>query len=344
MTPKILVTTSSFTDTPGPHIDELAALGCEIVKIRGPLSEVELLGVIEKRGPFLGLLVGEDQFTETVLERLVPHTKGISRYGVGLDKIDLEAAQRLGIPIATTPGSNHTTVTEHAFGLLLSVLRQIPEHNEIVHSGKWKRFTGMELAGKKLGIFGFGRVGKEMVKRALAFGMKVMIYNSSWSQDHEEFIVAMREVFSNPHFSEYPPSIERVLNLDELLAEVDIISLHMNLTKNNTHFLNARRLHLCKRGVVIINVSRGRLIDQASLANAIRSGKVAAFAADVLDPEPVEPSNPLLGLPYVHLTPHVGSRTLDSVIRQGLMAVQNLKNLLEGVPVAEDQRASVVGE
>jgi D-3-phosphoglycerate dehydrogenase / 2-oxoglutarate reductase len=328
MNGKILVTTSSFADTPGPHIEELEKLGAEIVKIRGPLNELELLGVIEKKGPFIGILAGEDNLTAAVMERLVPTIRGISRYGVGLDKVDLEAASRLNIPITTTPGSNHTTVTEHAFGLLLSVLRQIPEHNQIVHSGKWKRFTGMELAGKKIGIFGFGRVGKEMVKRAMAFGMEVLIYNSSWSADHEKFVNDMAEVFSSEHFSEYPPSIKRVINPDEALSEVDVVSLHMNLTKNNVHFLNARRLSLCKRGVVILNVSRGRLIDQLSLANAIRSGKVAAFAADVLDPEPVDPSNPLLGLPYVHLTPHVGSRTLDSVVRQGLMAVKNLQSML----------------
>jgi len=288
-----------------------------------------LLELLDKIGPFDGFLVGEDFFSAKVLEKMSPRAKVISRYGVGLDKIDLEAAERLGIKVLNTPGVNHTTVAEHTFGLLLSALRHIPEHNEIVHKGQWKRLTGIELAGKTLGILGFGRVGKEVAKRAMCFGMKVIIYNSSWSAEHNRYLDRLRAVFSDEVFEEYPPQVSRTQSVEEVLSSSDILSLNMNLTKHNLQFLNSRRLSMCKRGVIIVNVSQGNLIDQYALADAIRSGQVAAFAADVLYPEPVEPTNPLLGLPYVHLTPHIGSRTVDSVIRQGLAAVKNLRSVLE---------------
>lgn len=330
MSQKILVTTSSFLDTPGPHVDALQGLGMEIVKCRGPLSEVQLLEVIEKDGPFEACLVGEDYFTAPVIDRLAPNTRVISRYGVGLDKVDVEAAQRCGVKVCNTVGVNHTTVTEHAFGLLLSLLRHIPEHNEFVHNGQWRRLTGLELAGRTIGILGFGRVGREVAKRAMCFGMKVFVYNTSWSTEHQQYIEQLQQVFGHEIFAEFPPSVERIQNVDDILAESDIITLHMNLTKHNLSFLNSRRILRCKRGVIILNVSRGGLIDQRAVADAIRAGHVAAYAADVLDPEPVQSSNPLLGLPYVHLTPHVGSRTVDSIIRQGLAAVEHIKEALAG--------------
>jgi D-3-phosphoglycerate dehydrogenase / 2-oxoglutarate reductase len=324
MSPRILVTTTSFLDTPGPHVQELNATGFEIVKARGPLNEMQLLKVLETEGEFEGFIIGEDEFTGKVIDRIAPRAKVISRYGVGLDKIDLEAASRHGISVANTPGVNHTTVTEHTFGLLLSILRHIPEQNEWMHQAQWRRLTGTELAGKKLGILGFGRVGREVAKRAMAFGMNVLIYNSSWSTDHANYISRLNTLFADPVFDEYPPTVKHVSSLEEVLAMSDVISLHMNLTKNNVHFLNARRISQCKRGVIVLNVSRGGLIDQVALADAIRSGYVKGFGADVLEVEPVTPDNPLLGLANVHLTPHVGSRTRESVVRQGLAAVRNL--------------------
>lgn len=324
MAPRVLITTSSFLDTPGAHVEELEKFGFILTKARGPLGEEELHKIIEKDGPFDGVLAGEDKFTAEVLKALAPHTKIISRYGVGTDTIDMEAASSLGISVTNTPGVNHGTVAEHLFGLLFSVLRHIPEHNALVHSGRWKRFTGMEIAGKTIGIFGFGRVGREVARRAMAFGMNVIVYNTSWSSVHEDYLEQLREAFNHPIFREDRAEVRRVVQCDEALALSDIVSLHMNLTKSNTQFLNARRIGICKTGVVIVNVSRGRLIDQHALAHSIRSGRVAAFAADVLDPEPVDPQNPLLGMPYVHLTPHVSSRTVDSIVRQGIAAVHNL--------------------
>jgi D-3-phosphoglycerate dehydrogenase / 2-oxoglutarate reductase len=325
---KILVTTTSFLDTPGAHVNELNAINAEIIKARGPLNENQLIDLINLHSHIDGCIVGEDEITATVLNKLAPHTKVISKYGVGLDRIDVEHATSLGIQVTNTPGVNHTTVSELTFAFLLSLARYLPEQNNFVHNCSWRRMTGVELAGKTLGVLGFGRVGREVSKRALAFGMNLIVYNTSWSQELQNYFVELNRVFSDPIFQEFPPKISKTNSLEEVLSQSHFLTLHMNLNKNNVSFLNAKRLSLCRKGVLIVNVSRSGLVDQKAIADSIRSGHVAGFGSDVLEPEPVTPDNPLLNLPRVHLTPHIGSRTIDSVIRQGLAAVTNLKRVL----------------
>lgn len=325
---RVLVTTTSFLDTPGPHVNELTAGNFTLVKARGPLSEGQMLSVIDAEGPFDGFLVGEDHFSGAVLRKIHPHGKVISRYGVGLDKIDLEVAKELGMTICNTPGVNHTTVTEHAFGLIFSLLRNIPEQHAAVQRLQWRRMTGNELAGKTVGVLGFGRVGREMAKRAMAFGVDVVIYNSSWSAEQQQYVDSLRAAYTNPVFDDLPSSITRLATPEEVLRVSDIISLNMNLTKQNNNFLNARRLQLCKRGAYVINVSRGGLVDQRALAEALKSGHIRGFGADVIEPEPISAENPLVGAPNVIITPHVGSRTVESIARQGLAAVRNLVGTL----------------
>ena len=329
MTFSILVSTSSFIDTPGPHVKKLMDTGFEIVKARGPLNQEQLLSYIGDGTKFDAFLCGEDDFNTKVLQAAAPRIKVISKYGVGLDKIDLAEAEKLGIKVTNTPGVNHTTVTELTFGLLLSLTRYIPEQNANVHRGEWRRQTGRELAGKTLGILGFGRVGKEVAKRAMAFGMNVKVFNTSWSSQHSSYLEELTEVFKHPIFSEYPPQISRAPRDEDIFPHVDFLSVHMSLTRDNQTFINRRRLMMCKRGVYIVNVSRGALVDQRAMADCVKSGQVAGYGADVLDPEPVQPDNPLLGLANVHLTPHVGSRTHESVVRQGSAAVDNLIEALK---------------
>jgi D-3-phosphoglycerate dehydrogenase / 2-oxoglutarate reductase len=331
MSKKILVTTTSFLDTPGPHIDALALRGYDIVRSRGPLRDQELLTLVKEKGPFDGYIVGEDEFSREVLESIVPRAQVISRYGVGLDKIDMETAERLGICVRNTPGVNHTTVTELTFGLVLSLCRQIPEHNALVHKAQWRRATGIELWGKNFGIFGFGRVGKEVARRALSFGMNVLIYNTSWSAEHQDFLDSLNQFSRSPVFLDEKVSARRCVKPEELLLDADVITIHMSLTKSNAKFFNARRLALCKPGLVLVNVSRGALVDQQAVADSIRAGHLGGYGADVVDPEPITQDNPLLNVPKVVLTPHIGSRTTDSVVRQGLAAVNNLIEAFERV-------------
>lgn len=327
---RVLVTTTSFLDTPGPHHDQLRAAGYELVTARGPLPKEKMLELIGDGQQFDAFLCGDDAFTPKVLKAALPRCKGVSKYGIGLDKIDLPAATELKIPVTNTPGVNHTTVAEHTFGLLLSMVRQIPEQNQIVHAAGWKRLTGHELAGKTLGVLGLGRIGKEVAKRAMAFGMKVLTYDVFWSQANDQFLADLNRIFRDPVFAEFPPSIQRVGDPDAVLAQADYVALHMNLTPENREFLNAARLGKCKKGVYIVNPSRGGLISELAMAEAVKSEQVAGYAADVVEPEPILKTNPLVGVANVHLTPHIGSRTHESVVRQATAAVTNLIALLSG--------------
>ena len=324
MAPRILVSTTSFLDTPGPHREELKQLGYEIIPARGPLNEAQLLDINAKEGPFDGVLCGEDEFSARVIEAIAPRAKVISKYGVSLEKVDIEAAKRHGIQVLNTPRVNHTTVAELTFGLLIAVTRQLPRHNTTVHSGRWERTTGFELAGKTLGVFGLGRVGREVVKRALAFDMKVLVFNTNWNASHTQFVADLNKLFSDPLYSETKPSVSYGGSADEVLRKADFISLHINISKENRAFLDRHKIRMCKRGSYVVNVSRGALIDQVAMAEALKRGAIAGYAADVLDPEPVTSDNPLLGLPNVVLTPHIASRTFESVARQGSAALENL--------------------
>lgn len=312
MAERILITTTSFQDTPGRHHALLEAAGFEIDRARGPLPEAELLSRV---GAHDGIICGDDAFTRAVLARTRPRLRVLSKYGIGLDKIDLAAARELGIPVTFCPGVNHETVAEHAFGLLLALTRRIPEHDAIVKRGEWKRHTGRELSGKTMGIAGLGRIGKEMARRAAAFSMKIAAFDPFWDQ-----------VFANAH------QVTRCASLDEVLAGADVLTLHMNLTDETREAINAARLARMKPGALLINCARGALVNQADVAAALRSGALGGYGADVVEPEPVEKSNPLLSAPNVVLTPHVGSRTFESVERQASMAAENLIRVLAGQP------------
>lgn len=313
---RILLTTTSFQDTPGSHHTLLDSQGYEIIRARGPLPEDKMLGLV---GDFDGVLCGDDAFTRKVLEKCLPKLKVLSKYGIGVDKIDLQAATDLKIPVTYCPGVNHTTVAEHSFGLMLSLYRQIPQQNAIVHQGHWKRMTGHELLGKTLGILGLGRIGKEVAKRARAFEMDVLGFDPFWD-----------EGFATQY------GIERKATADEVIREADILALHMNLSPENRSFLNSTRLAAMKKGAILINTSRGALVDQWAVAEAVKSGQLAGYGCDVVEPEPIESTNPLIGLENVVMTPHIGSRTYESVLRQATMAVENLIRVLRGeAPLAQ---------
>jgi D-3-phosphoglycerate dehydrogenase len=248
-----------------------------------------------------------------VLQKCLPRLKVLSKYGIGVDKVDLQAATELRIPVTFCPGVNHVTVAEHTFGLLLALTRQIPQHDAMVKRGEWHRGVGRELAGKTLGLLGLGRIGREVTKRAVAFDMRVCAYDVTW---HEAFA--------------HQWGVVRQPTAEAVLPYADVVSLHMNLSDENRAFINAARLALMKPGAYLVNCARGGLIDQGDVAAALQRGQLAGYGADVVEPEPVVPTNPLLTAPNVVLTPHVGSRTYESVERQAVMAVENLLRVLQG--------------
>jgi len=271
--------------------------------------------MLELAGDFDAFLCGDDAITRAVMEKSLPRLKVVAKYGIGLDKVDVAAATDLKIPVTFCPGVNHTTVAEHTFGLLLAIYRDIVEQAITVRAGQWKRLTGYELMGKTIGIAGLGRIGKEVAIRARAFGMNVLGFDLYWDEE-----------FAKKH------GIERVADVDDLIRRSDIVSLHMNLTPETKHFINAERLKLFKKNAVLLNCARGELVDSAALAAALDAKEIAGYGADVLDEEPPPANHPLLKCRGTVITPHIGSRTHESVVRQANMAAQNMINVLSGQP------------
>ena len=310
---KVLLTTTSFQDTPGAHHALLDKSGFDVARERGPLNERQMLDLIEKHSGFDAFLNGDDRITAQVIDAASPRLKVIAKYGIGLDSIDVGHATDKRIPVLFTPGVNHTTVAEHAFGLMIGLAKEFWVHAAAVKSGKWLRHTGRELMGKTLGVLGLGRIGQEVVKRAQAFGMRCVGFDLYWP-----------EAFAREY------GVERVAAAEDVLPLSDVITLHMNLTDANRGFINARTLATMKRGAYLINTARGGLVVEDDVATACRSGQLAGYGADVLDEEPMRPGHPFQGIDSILITPHIGSRTFESVERQALRAVTNLVEYLNG--------------
>ncbi len=310
MATRILLTTTSFQDTPGPHHDRLAATGWEIISARGPLSEADTLAVV---GDVDGYICGDDAITRAVLDKARPRLKVLSKYGIGVDKIDVASCTELGIPVLFTPGVNHTTVAEHVFLLLLALEKNFLYHCDSTRSGGWKRQTGHEVLGKTIGIVGLGRIGREVAIRAKAFGMQPIGYDLFWD-----------EAFATEH------GVARAATLDELFAASDYVSLHTNLTPETRDLVRAETIAKMKPGVIIINCARGEIVHTSDMVAALQSGRVRGYGTDVLDAEPPPADHPLTHLPNCIVTPHVGSRTSESVQRQAMAAVENLIRAMHG--------------
>jgi D-3-phosphoglycerate dehydrogenase len=313
---KILVTTTSFQDTPGAHHDLLAQTGWEIITARGPLNEADTLALV---GDVDGYICGDDLITRKVLEKALPKLKVLSKYGIGVDKIDVKACTEFGIPLLFTPGVNHTTVAEHTFLLLLALEKNFLYHTDSTRANGWKRKTGHELLEKTIGIIGLGRIGKEVAIRAKAFAMNVIGFDVYWD-----------EKFATQY------GVKRAATLDEVFAASDYLSLHTNLTPETRDMISAKNIAKMKPGVLILNCARGEIVHTADLVEALKSGAVGGYGTDVLDQEPPQADHPLLKLPNVICTPHIGSRTYESVVRQATCAVKNLILAMNGEkPIAQ---------
>lgn len=313
---KILLTTTSFQDTPGPHHQILEDAGFEIIRERGPLPEKRMLDLV---GDIDAFLCGDDEITSKVIDRALPRLKVVSKYGIGLDKIDVEYLTDKGVPLTFCPGVNHTTVSEHTFALMLALFRKLVKEANHVAKGEWVRVTGNEIMGKTLSIIGLGRIGKEVAIRANAFGMKVIGYDLYWDED---FALGNQ--------------IIRAKSIDEALEQGDVVSLHVNLSDETRELINRERLSKMKDGVVILNCARGEIIHTQDVIDALHAGKIGGYGTDVLDVEPPPPDHPMLNAPNTVITPHIGSRTFESVERQATMAARNLVLALRGeTPLAQ---------
>ncbi len=225
----------------------------------------------------------------------------IARGGVGLDNIDAACAKERNIPVLNTPRASSISVAELAIGLMFALARLLPQADASVKAGKWekKKFAGFELYGKRLGIIGIGRIGQEVAVRAMGLGMKATTYDP---------------------FGCCSPTVQAPLietcDLDKLLKESDIITLHVPKTKETAHMIGKKQFDMMKKGVVIINCARGGIVDEQALCEALTNGKVKGAAVDVFEKEPPE-NNPLLKLDNVILSPHIGASTVEGQFRVG---------------------------
>lgn len=308
---KILLTSTSFKDTPGKHQELLNEQGFDIDFLRGPLPENELIPIIQN---YDAVICGDDEYTEKVLTiGKKGKLKYISKYGVGLDKIDLIAAKKLNIPVTNCPGVNQISVAEHVLALLLTFEKNIHLQYHTTKNGSWKRLTGNEIYGKTIGIIGLGAIGKELAKRANALGLKVIAFDIYKDDD-----------FLNKH--DYVTFVEHI---ETIYKSAQIISLHVPLTSNTEHLINENVIYnKLQQRPIIINTARGKLVDTNAIIKGLSDSMIRGYLTDVLETEPIARNEKLMGLENVIITPHVGSRTTQSVERQGLMAVKNLIALL----------------
>lgn len=264
-----------------------------------------------------------DRVDEELLDAAGPNLKVVSNYAVGYDNIDVPACRARDVAVGNTPGVLTETTADLAFALLMAVARRIPESYDFVRGDRWQTWGPMTLLGKDihgatLGIIGFGRIGREMARRARGFGMRTLYYSRTQASAAVE--AELEATFST---------------LEDLLAESDFVSLHTALTDETHHLIDARALASMKGGAILINTSRGGVLDQAALADALRSSHLFGAGLDVTDPEPMRADDPLLALPNCLVVPHVASASERTRDRMAQKAAANLLAGLRGEPLPD---------
>jgi len=250
----------------------------------------------------------------------LPKLKYIGVLATGYNVVDVVAAKERGVPVTNVPDYGTASVAQHTMALLLELTQHVAHHAQTVRDGRWTRsadfcywdFPLVELHGLTSGVIGFGKIGRAVAKLADAFGMKVLVHNRSRPQG-------------------LPPQFEFV-SLDDLLARSDVVSLHCPLTAENKQFINAARLARMKPTAFLLNTSRGPLLDEQAVADALNSGRLAGAAMDVLSVEPPKPENPLLRAKNCIVTPHIAWATRAARARLMEVAVSNIRDFMAGTP------------
>lgn len=308
--PRVLVTPFMLRRQDGPFADTLKAAGLEVVFPPGETDTV-------KPGQLEPLLDGVDAIlasTELMSREILGRSRlrVIARMGVGYDAIDIPAATDLNIAVTITPGVLEESVAEHTIALLLGLTRDIVGRDREVREGHWLRQPQPRMAGKTFGIVGMGRIGKAVVPRVKGLGMKVIAFDPF--ADHG---------FATAHDV-------RMVSLDELLATADVVSLHSPCTPETTHLINAHSLAQMKPTTVLINTSRGPLVDEAALAQALHAGHLYGAALDVFKVEPLPLESPLLSAPRTLFCSHMAGLDHDSTIGMSSLAAQCIADLYQG--------------
>jgi D-3-phosphoglycerate dehydrogenase len=307
---RILVTPTSYGKYNKNLKTELEKMVKEVIyNTKGkPLGSDELISIIE---PFDGMIAGLDDINKEVISH-AKNLKVISRYGSGYDRVDTEAAKKAGIYVTNTPGANSSSVAELTIGLAIAAARSILHANNETKKGGWPRLKGISLEGKVFGLIGLGNIGKEVAYRLKRFDCKLVTHHPH--RDVE---------FENAHDIEY-------CSLDNLLARSDFVSLHLPVTPETSGMVNKEFLGKMKKGSILINTSRGELIDEDALYESLKKGHLRAAALDAFSKEPPDRDNPLLSLPQVVVTPHMGAATDMAANEMGRMTMEDCIAVLKG--------------
>ena len=260
-----------------------------------------------------------------------PNLRVVSNMAVGFDNIDVAEATKRGIPVGNTPGVLTETTADFAFALLMAAGRRVSEGDRYTRAGNWKTWgpmvlLGQDIHGSTLGIIGFGRIGVEMAKRAKGFGMNIVYYDVIRNEEREK---------------EYGATY--CTDVKELLAQSDFVSIHVNLTPETRHLINSDTLSGMKSTAVLVNTSRGPVVDQTALYHALKDGTIGAAGLDVTEVEPISMDDPLLTLENVIIAPHIASGSVVTRTKMSLMAVDNLMAGLNGEPLPNTPNPEVRG-
>lgn len=297
--PKILVTTSSFDLNNFEELTLLKSNGFEIIlnPYGKRLSEEQVFSLLDDE--IIGIIAGLEPLNAKVL-RAAKALKVVARCGIGLDNVDLQVAEELGIGVYNTPDAPTLAVAELTLAHILSLCRRITESDRLVRGGEWKSLMGSVLSKQTVGIIGYGRIGRMVAKYLIALGARVIIYDK---------------------YTVFEPTVESV-SYGTLLSESDIISLHIPYSPQSHHMINSDSLALMKDGALLVNIARGGLIDEEALYSALKSGKIGGAALDCFESEPY--NGPLLDCVNVQVSAHMGSYAKESRIMQEVEACRAL--------------------
>lgn len=307
---KVLVTATNYSKYCQAGKQILERAGCEIIENPNgrPYKMSELKEII---GDVDGVIVGVDTWNEEIFQ-VAPKLKCMARFGVGVDNIDLNAAQKYGVIVCNSPGINSSAVAEQAVALMFSLVRQIPQLNQEVRKGKWTRSMFHELKSRTVGVLGFGAIARNFAERLKGFHPNLVAYDKY--PDEEK----ARELGV------------RLLSLDEVLQQSDILSIHLPAVPETEHLICKENIQKMKDGVFLINTARGSIVNEKDVVEAIKTGKIGGFGTDVFEKEPVDVSGELFQFPNYIATPHVAAETYENCEATSIVTAKELLAVFEG--------------
>ena len=310
MAKKVLVTGTNYSTYCSAAKALLEENGIEVIENRfgRPMTKEELLEVVPDID---GVVVGVDTWNEEIFAH-APRLRAMARFGVGVDNIDLAAAKQHDIQVTNAKGMNSNPVAELTVGLILSTLRNVPAFNASIRQGKWDRFMGRDLAGMTVGLLGFGDIAQRVARKLSGFDVTVCAYDLY------------------PNLEKARELHVEMVSMEEVLGRSDVVCMHLPSLPSTHHIMNTHTFGMMKDGSYFINTARGALVDEAALAQALRSGKLTAAAIDVFEQEPVSKENPLFALPNLFATPHTAAETYDTYHNVGLATARQLLDVFAG--------------